>query len=93
MRRGKEARSRWWWRSRWREGGEGDTEGGRYGGAIRDSDDPPCDFKYVHRLRHASAVPRGRDGTGTPFGTSDLARELKALPSSALGYSRLLSTS
>lgn len=22
-----------------------------------DSDDPPCDFKYVHRL-HASAVPR-----------------------------------
>jgi len=33
-------------------------------GELRDSDDPPCDFKYVHRLRHASAVPRGRDGTG-----------------------------
>jgi len=39
-------------------------------GELRDSDDPPCDFKYVHRLRHASAVPRGkgRDGGVLPLG-------------------------
>lgn len=50
------------------DGGGGDRE--RVGKGIQkeegtgpcDSDHPPCDFKYVHRL-HASAVPRD-----VPFG-------------------------
>lgn len=53
--------------------GKRDTR--RKRGRIRgpcDSDDPPCDFKYVHRL-HASALPRD-----VPFGFLDLAIELKA---------------
>lgn len=40
-------------------------------GPLCDSDHPPCDFKYVHRL-HASAVPQD-----VSFRISDLARSRK----------------
>lgn len=53
--RGKKKRW-WWWRWRWWKSGERDTQKEEGMGPC-DSDDPPCDFKYVHRL-HASAVPR-----------------------------------
>lgn len=76
-------------RPRWREGGErqeaddggGGGDGEKVGKGIQkeegtgpcDSDYPPCDFKYVHRL-HASAVPQD-----VPFGFLT-SRESSELP-------------